>query len=419
MQKKKKGFKKILFASKLHMLLLVLAVTLTINLVTFSVIIYKHKHQKPLMIYETSASFLTIYDNKVEQPVMEEVKEEEKPIVIKKAPVNDKEDTEKKYSDASTTQAKESSIYDALALYETTGNSVGIDVSKWNGNINWKTVADSGVEFAMIRCGYRGYGSGEMLMDPYFEQNISGALKNGIKVGIYFYSAAVNEAEAREEARFTVEVIKKYRITYPVVYDFENFYEGRCAYLGKNVITNNALAFLNYVKSQGYTPMMYASKNAYYNNWETSRFSGMKNWLAHYTNPGVNSDYTGKYQMWQYTSKGSVPGINGYVDMNTAYFKYSTEAPAKTPEVPKEEEKEETPETKEPETEITFETVQEQVITLNEIDYYKDYKGEKTGTIAKDTTLKRIGISSDKIWSKVIYNDQEVYVKSENVKLAS
>ena len=306
MKKDKLKLKKIIYKHRLQILLLILAFALIINLTSVTFIMYKKKSIKPVMVYENSMQFFTI--NTIEtKPVEETVEEviEEKPIVIQKAPVNDKEDGEKKFNDSSTSNAKETTIEEAKALYETEGSSFGIDVSKWNGNINWQQVAASGVDFAIIRCGYRGYGSeGKIVQDPYFEQNIKGALKNGIKVGIYFYSTAINEAEALEEAKTVVEMIKNYKITYPVAYDFENYYEGRCAYLNKTIMTNNALAFLNYVKSKGYTPMMYASKDAYQTKWETARFSGMKNWLAHYTD---KTDYTGKYNMWQYTDVGRVP----------------------------------------------------------------------------------------------------------------
>ncbi len=336
MKKDKLKLKKIIYKHRLQILLLILAFALIINLTSVTFIMYKKKSIKPVMVYENSMQFFTI--NTIEtKPVEETVEEviEEKPIVIQKAPVNDKEDGEKKFNDSSTSNAKETTIEEAKALYETEGSSFGIDVSKWNGNINWQQVAASGVDFAIIRCGYRGYGSeGKIVQDPYFEQNIKGALKNGIKVGIYFYSTAINEAEALEEAKTVVEMIKNYKITYPVAYDFENYYEGRCAYLNKTIMTNNALAFLNYVKSKGYTPMMYASKDAYQTKWETARFSGMKNWLAHYTD---KTDYTGKYNMWQYTDVGRVPGISKNVDLNIAYFKYSADAPAK--ETPKIEEK--------------------------------------------------------------------------------
>lgn len=239
---------------------------------------------------------------------------------VEKAAVNDSED-QKPQSTAGTATA--TTVEEAKSLYEKVGNSVGIDVSKWNGNIDWAQVKASGVEFAIIRAGYRGSTVGSIMEDPYFQRNMQGAIKNGIKVGVYFFSMARTEEEAIQEAAWLVSAIRKYSITYPVAFDLESWGKGRIADVSYSQLTSNAIAFLGYVKSSGYTPMMYASKNDFNNRWETSRISGCKFWLAHYTE---KTDYRGSYQMWQYSSKGSVAGISGYVDMNIAYFSYSNVA---------------------------------------------------------------------------------------------
>ena len=401
--------RKTLYKNKIKALILTMIISLLLSVATMITTVYIKNNMHKVVVYQTYA-FLTINNtsnNEVKKEEKTEEKTEEKPIVIKKAPVNDKEDVEKKYSDPSISSAKSSNVEEAKSLYEVAGSSVGIDVSKWNYSIDWKKVADSGVEFAMIRCGYRGYGSGEILMDPYFEQNITGALKNGIKVGVYFFSAAINEEEAKEEARWVINVIKKYRITYPVAYDFESFGMGRLVGLSNTQMTNNAIAFLQYIKSNGYTPMMYASKNAYYQRWETSRITGCKLWLAHYTD---NTDYTGTYHMWQYTSKGNVPGINTNVDMNIAYFKYSNSADAK----------EEVKEENEPETtkeEIKFKEQKDKVIVKNNTYYYNDINSDSKKEILKDTILSRLELSENEEWSKVVYNDLTVYIKNEDLNI--
>ena len=187
-------------------------------------------------------------------------------------------------------------------------------------------VKASGVEFAIIRAGSRGSTVGAIKEDPYFQKNMQGAIANGIKVGVYFFSMARNEEEAIQEAAWLVSAIRKYSITYPVAYDLESWGQGRIADVSYSQLTSNAIAFLGYIKSSGYTPMMYASKNDFNNRWQTSRITGCKFWLAHYTE---KTDYAGSYQMWQYSSKGSVSGISGYVDMNIAYFSYSTTVPPK------------------------------------------------------------------------------------------
>lgn len=209
-----------------------------------------------------------------------------------------------------------------VASYEAVGGEwKGIDVSYWQGNIDWKAVADSGIDFAILRVGYRGYSSGKMFEDSTFARNARGATANGIKIGVYFYSTAINEDEALQEAAWVCNRIAGYGITYPVVYDFEDFGKYRCAQLTGADVTKNALAFLNYVSSKGYSPMMYANPSDMSRYLSRSSFP-MKFWLAHYVKgaPEKKSSYAGSYQMWQYTSQGTVPGISGGVDMNIAYF---------------------------------------------------------------------------------------------------
>ena len=252
------------------------------------------------------------------------VKYKDKEIKIPKTKVasaNSAEDSQKQKTGGQSISAQE-----AASQFENDGQSVGIDVSAHQGNIDWAAVKASGVEFAMIRCGFRGNSQGGIFQDAYFKSNIQGAVKNGIFVGIYFYSTAINEDEALQEAAWVVNTIKSYRITYPVAYDFEDFGKYRCAGVSGEQATSNAIAFLNYVKSSGYSPMMYANKNDISNRFNRGRLGGYKFWLAHYTS---NTNYTGKYQMWQYTSNGSVNGISGRVDMNIAYFRFSKVAEAK------------------------------------------------------------------------------------------
>ena len=248
------------------------------------------------------------------------VKYKDKEVVIPKrkvAAVKDSEDGQRQKSGGEAA---------TVATFENDGQYVGIDVSQWQGKINWSQVAASGVQFAMIRVGFRGYAAeGNIKEDAYFRQNINGAVANGIKVGIYFYSTARNEEEAIQEAAWTVDKIKSYAITYPVAYDFEEFGMHRTASISGAQATNNAIAFLNYVGSQGFGTMMYANKSDITSRFQKSRLP-YKFWLAHYTS---QTDYTGSYQMWQRTSKGSVPGISGPVDMNIAYFGYGSAAKPK------------------------------------------------------------------------------------------
>lgn len=273
----------------------------------------------------------------VEKKIKEEGEKEviEVPEVVV-AEVNDVEDPESESGESEKGTSTEINMEEIIEEeknhqdtpgYESVSRSYGIDVSKYQGNVDWAAVAESGVEFAIIRIGYRGSTSGEIYMDPYFTKNIKGALANGVKVGIYFFSTAVDEEEAKVEAAWVCKQIASYQITYPVVYDCEGYNNSsyRTYGIGRTQRSKNAAAFLNYVKGAGYTPMMYASKYAYNNEWDLGIITGCKYWLAHYTKGGLSteSDYKGSYQMWQYSSKGSVSGIKGYVDMNVAYFSYS------------------------------------------------------------------------------------------------
>jgi len=213
--------------------------------------------------------------------------------------------------------AKKTTAKKAVERYETNQTSLGIDVSTWQGKINWNKVKNSGISFAMIRTGFRGTVSGKITKDNWFESNIKGAIANNINVGVYFFSMAKNEAEALEEAKWVVEQIKDYDISYPVAVDIEIFDQDRLTGVSYSQMTSNALVFCNYIRSKGYTPMIYSYMNALTKKFDTARFANERIWLAQYNDTVT---YKGKYHMWQYTSSGSVPGISGRVDMNVAYF---------------------------------------------------------------------------------------------------
>ena len=203
----------------------------------------------------------------------------------------------------------------------------GIDISSYNGDINWQAVKNSGVQFAMIRCGYRGYRSGKIVADSNFENNINNAIAAGVKVGLYFFSQAITPAEGIEEANYAISIAKKYNVTYPIAIDSEmsgaDNDDGRADGLNAFIRTNAVIAFCDQVRNKGYVPMVYASRNWFYNNLQVDRLSNYEIWLAHYTgSPNLRSNYRYSYTMWQYTSSGSVYGIDGNVDMNVGYKKY-------------------------------------------------------------------------------------------------
>ena len=199
-----------------------------------------------------------------------------------------------------------------------TGTVMGIDISKHNGNIDWNAVKNSGVQYVILRCGYRGSASGVLVEDQKFKSNIQGATAAGLKVGIYFFSQAVNEVEAVEEASMTLSLIKKYRITYPVYIDVESA-NGRADGISKAARTSVINAFCQTIRNSGYTPGLYANKNWLTEKINTGALGGCKIWLAQYV---AAPTYGGRYEMWQYSSRGSIAGIKGHVDLNISYMSY-------------------------------------------------------------------------------------------------
>ncbi len=196
---------------------------------------------------------------------------------------------------------------------------LGVDVSYHNGNIDWASVKASGVKFAMIRVGYRGYDQGTISEDPYFRQNIEGAIAQGIDVGVYFFSQAINEEEAAEEAKFVIEMIHDYNITMPVVYDME-YYSGadaRANEISRTQRTDNAVIFLENVKNAGYTPMIYASTGTYHTLFNADYLTEYELWIAEYN---ASCSYAYDYAIWQYSSTGYINGISTNVDLNMQYI---------------------------------------------------------------------------------------------------
>ena len=196
--------------------------------------------------------------------------------------------------------------------------SLGIDVSKWNGNIDWNAVKNSGISYVIIRCGYRGSTTGALIEDPKFKTNIAGATKAGLKVGIYFFTQAVDEVEAVEEASMTIGLIRNYNISYPVFLDVESS-GGRADGLDSGTRTNVINAYCQTIRNSGYTAGVYANKTWLTKKMNAGALSSYKIWLAQYNTAPT---YSGKIDLWQYTSKGSVKGIGGNTDMNLSYLGY-------------------------------------------------------------------------------------------------
>lgn len=193
----------------------------------------------------------------------------------------------------------------------------GIDVSKWNKEIDWESVKAAGVDFAIIRCGYRGSKTGSLVEDPYFQKNIEGAEAAGIKVGVYFFTQATTEVEAVEEASMALMLCKGHKLALPIFIDTEGAGgNGRADGLDVGMRTAVCEAFCRTIENSGFNGGVYASKNWYNNNLTVKDLSDYTIWLAQYSK-GVT--YDGHYDLWQYTSAGTVEGIETRVDLNMCY----------------------------------------------------------------------------------------------------
>lgn len=199
---------------------------------------------------------------------------------------------------------------------------VGIDVSKWNETIDWEAVADAGVDFAIIRCGYRGSSSGALILDPMYQKNIEGAIEADIPVGVYFFTQAVNEVEAVEEASMVISLIQEYDVDYPVFLDSESAGgSGRADGLDAEERTKIHKAFLETIAAAGYETGIYGSAHWLEEQVDMDTLSDYRTWLAEYTDV---PSYDGYYHMWQYTSKGTIDGIDTNVDLNISYMNIDT-----------------------------------------------------------------------------------------------
>lgn len=293
----------------------------------------------------------------------------------------------------------------------------GIDVSYHQGNIDWKKVAESGVDFAMVRVGYRTLKTGEIIADKQAKYNMQEAQKYGIKVGAYFFSTAITNEEAIEEAKWVADYIAKYQITYPVAYDCEGFEKSSSRQYGMTIEqrTDTAVAFLDTIIDRGYSPMFYGSKSDMEDEmqWDMDRISSLYSvWVAQYPSvpyPQTSmTSYSGTYSMWQYTNKGTVPGIKGSVDMNVAYFGYANaEGPHDNSGAEYVGENVEAG--------MNFSTVNE-MVTAKEKTNLRDKPSQGNDskvmhTLVNGQTATRTGVSSSG-WSRVVYNGDTYYAVS-------
>ena len=219
---------------------------------------------------------------------------------------------DKKPSSGGSGSSSYTSFSEVKEKYAQEGAKFGIDVSHWQGDINFKKIKDAGVEFVYIRVG-RGDGIGkDYVLDDKFERNIKGFNEVGIPVGVYFYSNANSSKDAEKEAKWIMKQIKNYKVDLEVVYDWENWSNFQDYDLSFYGLKDSYKSFSKVLRDKGYTPMLYGSKSYLESVWDTPT----EVWLAHYTE---QTTYMGKYNVWQLTDDGKVDGINGYVDLDIRY----------------------------------------------------------------------------------------------------
>ena len=195
---------------------------------------------------------------------------------------------------------------------------IGIDVSEHQWDVNWQAAAQM-LDFAFIRLGYRGYTEGGLFLDPWYETNMSGAIAAGIDTGVYFFSQATNVSEAIEEAEFVLEHLRAYRISLPVIYDWENIEGGgaRTDEYNEQTLTDCAVAFCRTIRNAGYDAGIYFNRRLGYHGFDLSRLSDYSFWLSA---PGEFPDYYYACEFWQYSFTGSVPGVQGEADLNMRFI---------------------------------------------------------------------------------------------------
>lgn len=223
-----------------------------------------------------------------------------------------KDDTRVNEASKDAEETEKTSTSDFVSL-----GAVGVDVSRYNQEIDWEKVAAEGIEYAIIRCGYRGSSSGSLVEDPLFRTNIEGAKKAGLKVGVYFFSQAITEREAVEEASMVEALCKYYTLDLPVYLDSESAGgAGRADALSTKERTDICKAFCKTIENAGHSAGVYASKNWLNTKLYADELEIYSIWMAQYSEEPT---YQGSYQIWQYTSKGTVDGIPTKVDLNIRY----------------------------------------------------------------------------------------------------
>lgn len=254
------------------------------------------------------------YNTPGEYPLVYEAVDKSGNVSTKKITLKVKEKTKSSSSSPSVSSSnKKTKFGDIIKEYKNDKTKIGIDVSKWDQDINFQKVKDAGVEFVFIKMGGTIGSSKRLYVDPYFKKNIEGFQKVGIPVGIYFYSYATSPSFAIKEANYLLDNIKGYEFDLPIAFDWEVWDDFNKMNISFDTLTKSAKAFIDTVEASGYKGCLYSSKNYLEKIWLKNDFEV---WLAHYTN---KTNYKGSYKYWQMTSEGVIDGIKGTVDVDIMY----------------------------------------------------------------------------------------------------
>ena len=213
--------------------------------------------------------------------------------------------------------APKTEFADIYKMHKNDNTEIGIDVSKWQEDIDFNKVKNAGATFVMMRIGVQTEKNGELSVDRYYEQNIKNAKEAGLKVGVYLYTMASSTKEAKEHAEWVVKTLDGEKLDLPIVFDWENWNKWNTYKLSFHEINEIANTYMSTAKEKGYEGMLYSSKFYLETIWENKKEFPV--WLAHYTKDAKTSSYKGKYQIWQLCNNGHIDGINGDVDIDVLY----------------------------------------------------------------------------------------------------
>ena len=239
---------------------------------------------------------------------------DEKDLYVKVKDENDIDDYSDDYDDNNNYEDDALYFKDVIKRYKNKDNMIGIDVSYYQQNIDYKKVKKSGCEFVIIRMAVNSDIDKDISLDSFYKKNIKKAKEAGLKVGVYVYTTAINKKMAKNHANYLIKELNNEKLDFPIAFDFENWSDFKNYKISTYDVTNSFLTFKKILNENGYDAMLYSSLNYLNKVWMFN--DTYKVWLAHYTD---QTTYQGKYVMWQLANNGLIDGIDGYVDVDIYY----------------------------------------------------------------------------------------------------